>query len=371
VLALPLVWAFAREPVGRTRRLALFAAGCAALLAPVALHNFTRRGVPLPTTANSGVNFYIGNGAEADGQYRPLVAGRGHPYHERDDARRIAEDLAGHALSPAGVSAFWFARAWAEIRAEPEHFVRLLGYKLRLLLAPREIMDAVAFEVFQDESVVLRALSILSFGVLFPLALACWVVARGRKGVALTITMAACIATSIVLFFVVGRFRLGLVPFLLPFAALALVEGWRSARRWPAALVFGAAALLSWWPLAFEGDARATSASNLASELLRREEFAAAESWARRACTADPTSADAAFNLGVALRGQNRLAEAREPFERARQLEPAYEADCLAELGAIAALSGDTAQAREILGRALALDPVHPAALQYLRTLQG
>src|SRR6185436_12349820 len=220
-----------RERAGRTPRVAALAAGFALVLAPVALRNHALGGGFLPTTSNAGVNFYIGNGAEADGQYRPLIAGRGHPDHEREDARRIAQDLAGHELSPDGVSGFWFARAFSEIRDEPGHFAWLLAHKARLLAWHGEIMDAVALEVLEDESLVLRVLGFLSFGVLLLLALAGSVCAWGRRHAGFTLAAAALLALSILAFFVVGRFRLGLVPFLLPFAGIALFEMRSSPRR--------------------------------------------------------------------------------------------------------------------------------------------
>jgi tetratricopeptide (TPR) repeat protein len=298
------------------------------------------------------------------------VAGRGHPDHEAEDARAIAERLSGRTLTPAGVSRFWLGRAGDEIRAEPGHFVRLLAHKARLLLQPREIMDAVAFEVFADESVVLRVLGWLSFGLLAPLSLAGAVLVLGRRNAGVTLAMAGLLALSIVAFFVVGRFRLGLVPILVPLAAVASTELRSSTRRVPALAALVACGLLVAWPLATEGDPRATSASNLASELLRRNDPAGAERWARTAREQDPRSADAAYNLGLALRGQGRNDEAVEPFEAAQELEPAYAADCLAELGALRALAGDAAGARELLERALALDREHAAARRYLAALE-
>jgi len=370
ILLLPLAWAFGRERSERARRLAALAAGFALVLLPVALRNRALGGGFLPTASNAGVNFYIGNGAEADGEYRPLVAGRGHPDHEREDAHRIAEDLSGRALSPGAVSWFWFTLALGEIRDEPGHFALLLLQKLRLLAHADEIMDAVAFEVFRDESLVLRVLALLSFGVLLPLALAGAAAAWGRPHAGVTLASAALVALSIVAFFVVGRFRLGVVPFLLPFAGIALAEAWSSARRIPALGLLALGALLAFCPLPSSGDPRSTSYANLASELLRRDDAEGAERWAREARARDPGSAEAAFNLGAALRRREKLAEAVEPFTAAMRLEPAYEADCLAELGAIRALTGDPDGARELLQRALALDPQHPIARRNLEALE-
>ena len=57
--------------------------------------------------------------------------------------------------------------------------------------------------------------------------------------------------------------------------------------------------------------------------------------------------------------------------EAAMGLEPAYAADCLAELGAILAQRGDERDARAKLDQALRLDPSHAAALRYRAALDG
>jgi len=370
VLVLPLGWTLGRERAGRGRRLGLFLVGLLLGLLPVAARNLAVGGAPLPTASNAGVNFYIGNAVEADGMYRPLVPGRGHPEHEREDATRIAQSLSGEELSAAGVSLFWFRLACREIAEDPGHFLGLVWRKTRLLAHHGEIMDACSIEVFEDASLVLRALRPFGFGVLLPLALAGAAIARRRRGAGWPLAAAAVLALSVLAFFVVGRFRLGLVPLLLPFAGIALAEGARSPRRGAVLLAGVAGAVLAWWPLALEGDPRATSDSNLASELVRLGRDAEAEPWARQARERDPSSAEAAFNLGLVLRKLGRGREALEHFRAAMELEPAYASDCLAERGAILGALGDLEGARAELERALALDPEHEAARIYLRELE-
>jgi len=347
--------------------------GLLLVLGPVAWRNHEVGGVFLPTASNAGVNFYIGNGAEADGLYRPLVAGRGHPDYEAADATRIAQELAGRELTASEVSGVWFQRALQEVKDEPLHWGELVARKTKLVFDRHEIMDAVALEVFTDESRVLGVLApVLGFGVLFPLFLGGLLVASGgHRLLRFPLDALMALTVSIVLFFVAARFRLTLVPFLLPFAALALVRGWRSRERWIGLAGIVAAAALSWWPYALPGDARATSYANLANEYLRLEQPAEAERWARQACARDPSSAEASFTLGMALRHQEKDGEAFPVLERARELEPAYEADVLAEQGAIRARAGDRVAAAALLERALELEPEHEAALRYRRTLQG
>lgn len=369
VLLVPLLVRHGLERAGRGPRLAALCGAFALVLAPVAARNALVGGELVPTATNVGVNFFLGSGPGADGMYRPMIEGRGHPDHEREDARALAEELEGRPLTPAQVSRFWFRLTLKGIVADPLAFVRLLGTKLRLLTSRVEVMDGVAIESQVDESRLLRVLHpLLSFGLVLPLAVAGVLAARSRR--AWPLALAASLVLGLLAFFVTARFRLGVVPFLLPFAGLGLARSvhWvREPRVVTATLV---AAVLAWWPLGLPGDPRATSDSNLASELMRLGRPAEAEVLARRAAERDPTSADAAYNLGSCLRRLGRDAEAVAPFEDARRLEPAYEADVLAELGAIRAVTGDRAGARVLLERALVTDPGHETAQRYLRTLE-
>ena len=105
----------------------MLALGLAALLVPVGLRNAHVGGAFLLTTAQMGPNFYIGNHRGADGTYAPMRAGRGDPTFERDDARAIAEDDLGRALTPAQVSDYWMTRSFATSAATRPRGRRLLA----------------------------------------------------------------------------------------------------------------------------------------------------------------------------------------------------------------------------------------------------
>jgi hypothetical protein len=103
----------------RTRGAALAAvlAGLAAVLFPVALRNQVVGGEFHLTTSQLGPNLYLGNNPAADGFYAPLRAGRGSPQFERIDARELAEQARGRALSPSEVSDYWRDEALRHHRA--------------------------------------------------------------------------------------------------------------------------------------------------------------------------------------------------------------------------------------------------------------
>ncbi len=382
VLLVPFALFFAvrRE---RWKLLGVFLASFALILLPIGIRNAVVGDVFLPTASNFGVNFYIGNSAGADGMYRPLDAGRGHPEFEFADAKRLAEDEEGRELSSAAVSLHWLRRGWSEVARDPAHWFRLLGKKALLLFHRTEIMDAESFELYADHSRILAWLGAWAhFGSLFPLAavgLFCaWKVRARLWPVMLAIL---CLAASIVLFFVVARFRSGLIPFLAPFAAFGLVElvdrlRSRERRRSVIApvLVLAGAGWLANRPTDQPGDPRATARGNLASELLRRGDFERALEQAEGALKHDPANPEALFNLGVAAKELGRLDLAEQSLRRSAELEPAFAGDAARLIGQIRAARGDPTGALAYLREAVRLEPEKPEAhydLGYLHETQG
>jgi tetratricopeptide (TPR) repeat protein len=232
-------WRFA-EGGGVKRGLvaaAALACGVAAVLAPL---GFARRhgGQEL---VRAGVNFYIGNSRGASGTYVALSAGSQDPARQRTDAERLAAAFAARrsgrpmaqtapispaSLSPAAVSALFWRESFAEIAEAPGAWLRLLLRKTRLFWNAYEIPDAEGYAVYRQESAVLRCLP-LGFGAVAPLALAGFAAAwrsgpRERRSAVLLGLLAAGTCLPVVLFYVFGRYRIEVVPFLIPLAAFAL-----------------------------------------------------------------------------------------------------------------------------------------------------
>ena len=88
------------------------AAGIAIALVPVTVRNYVVSGDLSPVSSHGGLNFYIGNNAEADGTYHmvsgitPSIAG------QQNDARRVAEEAVGRTLEDAEVSAYFYNLGW-------------------------------------------------------------------------------------------------------------------------------------------------------------------------------------------------------------------------------------------------------------------
>ena len=335
-----LLWALARRHVPDAgaalswqQRLAtagVFLIGLTVVLLPVAVRNsFVGDGFYL-TTAQFGPNFYIGNNALADGTYMPLRFGRGAPEYERQDATELAREATGRQLSPADVSRYWTAQAWAFIRAEPVAWLKLLGKKVALLWNRTEMLDTESQESHAEWSTVVRlAGRVGHFGILVPLALLGVIVTwplRDRLWVVYGISMAY--AASVVMFYVFARYRYPIVPFLMLFAAAGLAVSPRllhaNAHSLAIAAAVAAAAVFVNRPMLSTDLMRTITEHNLGAALQSEQRPDDAIAHYRRAITIRPDYAPAYNNMGAALRSKGQLPEAVASYERALALRPDY-----------------------------------------------
>ncbi len=339
LMAVALVWAATAEP-GRTsassiwrppRALLACLLGLLLALAPVVARNLAVGGGFYITTSQLGPNFYIGNNARANGTYMALREGRGDAAFERQDAIELAEQARGRQLSPAEVSSFWRDRALQFITSDPVAWLRLTWRKVVLLLNDTEMIDTEAQESHAEWSLPLGLGSPVGrFGVLLPLAVVGLIVTwEERARLRIVYALTAAYAVSVVIFFVVARYRYPLVPFLILFAAAGLhgiaglLRASASQRLVAATLVIIAAAVAQapTWSVA---EMRATTETNLGAALQRERRFDEAVVHYRRAIAIRPEYAPAHNNLGVALRDGGRLDDAIAAYRQALARQPDY-----------------------------------------------
>lgn len=330
-----LPWIGLRPAASGRRRLvcaALFSAGIALVLLPVALRNWHVGGEFHLTTSQFGHNFFIGNNEAADGTYAPVVPRRGEPRVERQDAIDLAERAVGRSLTPAEVSDYYFRRALHYIRSQPGDWILLLARKLVLTFTSVEVVDTTDQYSHADGSSVLRMLGWgLHFGVLAPLALlGVWISWPDRARLLPLYLLCAIYTATLLLFYVFARYRMPLVPVLALFAAEGVVgfPAFLRAHRAPQILAGVAAALalalFCNWP-SFDADyMRSVTQYNLGNELAAAGRVDAAMQRYRRAIELYSDNAMAHQNLGALLAQRGDLAEARAQFERALSIDPDY-----------------------------------------------
>lgn len=390
---------------GFVRRSAALAAGLVLALLPVAVRNGLVGGDFLPTTFQGGVNFYIGNNPEADGTYRPIVAGKQIPALERQEPVRVAERELGRKLSPAEVSSFWMGRALAWGADRPGDFLGLQLRKLGMFWSWYEWPDAVDYYWVRRRSPALRWAAPVEFGAVSLLALAgLWMVRQYRRypgPFAPALLFALGWMLSTVAFFLFSRYRLPAVPALMLLAAIPLARLSERPRRGALAAVLAVLILphlagfeprldLVHYNLGRIEDERGNpdaarehykaafilnprdflACLNLGNHAARRGDWLTALRFYARAEALEPSSDDVQSNLGGVHLALGQLPEAEARFDRALALNP-QNLSALHNQALLRLRQGDVEGARELNRRLLQLDPQSPAGLRLHDRLRG
>jgi 4-amino-4-deoxy-L-arabinose transferase-like glycosyltransferase len=316
----------------RSTLAALFLTGIGLVLLPVSVRNWIVGGEFHLTTSQFGHNLYIGNNPAADGTYAPLLAGRGDPTIERQDAIDLAESAVGRALTPSEVSGFYLERTLDYIREDPIDWLALMVRKVALVFTSVEMVDTEDQYTHAESSLVLRASGALfHFGVLAPLATLGLIITWSRRKVLMPLYLLFTVYTAtLVVFYVFARYRLPLVPFLVLFAGAGITMGKTFLADSPGTLVARvlcsviAVAVFCNWPLADKEYMRSVTHYNLGNELVGVAREAEAIDEYRTAVALYADNALAVHNLGALLAGRGDLTAAESQYRRALEINPRY-----------------------------------------------
>lgn len=308
------------------------------VLLPVYLRNVSFGSYTALTTYNAGTSYYIGNGIIANGSYVPVLPERGTTELEEQDARAVAEKAEGRSLSADEVSRYWFRRAFDEIADSPGRWLRLMLRKAALVVNRAELADTDDIYYFQQFSMLLRLTnSIFNFAFVFAFAAAGIVLAirqqlRIFQQLAL---LAGVMAASLVLLYVLGRYRHPVSILLMPVAAYGLVQLYDLLREKkyrclaaPGAALAGAL-LFSLLPLVDVKTQLGSSYFNAAGIYMRSNNFASAAMQYEQAVAQNESDPAMWLNYGVALLNLGQPRDALAAFEQAQRF--GAEADKLAQ----------------------------------------
>lgn len=190
-------------------------------------------------SSQGGVNFYIGNNPKSDGM-EAIVPGTRHTWRGGyEDAIAIAEKAVGHPLKSSEVSNYWFVRAFSYIREQPGHWLRLTLRKVIAFVNGVEIPNNEPYEARRQNYWTLRSIP-LSFGILFGLFVVSLPlmmstrhffrpekVALGelqRSFISLILQFMLVYALTVIAFFVTGRYRVPLLPFIAMGATVTILK---------------------------------------------------------------------------------------------------------------------------------------------------
>jgi Tfp pilus assembly protein PilF len=312
----------------------------------------------VPVSANGGINFFLGNNADAA---RTSSLSPGLEWEEL--VRRIpAEERHGQARWDR-----YFARqAWGWGRTAPGDFVAGLGRKTLEYLNSHEIDRNLDSRGFRERSRVLRwapRYAWLCIGLLLGLRVAWRSSASGRLA---GLYWVAC-SVAVVLVFVSERYKVDAAPAALPAAFLGLAETVAHTRR--RRTCFRLRVTLFWLvlggALAFNDlggirslhPARAAVLEGVA--YYKEGRNAEAVQRLRQALEAYPDDPDAHYQLATALQKLNRDVEALQEFEAAARLVPGNPKPSMGA-GWILRRSGRFGEALLRYERAVSADPDNP-----------
>lgn len=342
--------------------------GLALLLAPVALRNVIRGGEFYLTTAQFGYNLYIGNNPRSEGTYNALIPGK--EGTEQEDARAVAETALGRKLTFAEVSRYWRDQALDFIITQPGPWLRLMARKAFLLTNALELPDTYDQYSYGDWSGVLRLLtSLFHFGILMPLATAGAIVAWNRRSALWPLyVLLVAYASSVMIFFVMSRYRLPLVPFLVLFAAALIAEivviptRWKTLFPGPLAAILVIAVVANIPPkeAAEKSRFKATMLTNIAVALSdkpdRSEEIVRLLAESVRL---NPHFGPSHYYLGLAYKNLGRYSESLAALRTSASLLPEYP-DPYYEIGQVYFAQGQPEVAIAWYRKALLIDPEEP-----------
>ena len=182
------------------------------VILPFTWRNWHGSGQFILIRGNSGKMLYMGNNPRATGAY-------GEPRGAAAD--ELAEETRDMPLREK--DAVYTRAALDHIRKHPRHFLRLLERKFALFFGAEEIANNVSVKLHRQKTFLATPVFV-GFGFVFPLAFAGFVFSLRRRGVWLVAGQAAVYAAAIILIVVVGRYRLAILPLVIPAAGFALSE---------------------------------------------------------------------------------------------------------------------------------------------------
>lgn len=359
--------------------------GAAVVILPVTARNAIVGGDPVLIAYQGGVNLYMGNNPEADGRSARLP-GWSDPSRDwstlEEDTRRMAEAEAGRALLPSEESRFWTAKALAFFRQQPERAAGLIARKTYYLLSGFEIPNNKDLYFFKQYSPLLDALLWrrgLAFptGLLIPLAALGLVLsaAHPRRYVVFYLFL-LCQSLAIVLFFTCARFRVVIVPAVIPFAVWGVRELARYFRRGPRSTGAVAAGIGIAFLVVSNSDFLAVSATarwqdyyDLGLVHAQKHDYAQAREAFEEALRLKGDEVPVLYNLGLVHMNLGRFERAIQYFRTALAIEPGMLSArnnlgiCLGQLGRIE-------EAELEFLRILDVDPGHPEARANLRRIE-
>ncbi|MEP6810874.1 MAG: tetratricopeptide repeat protein [Chthoniobacterales bacterium] len=362
LLLAALVWRWNSSP-GRTWKISVVRAaflilGVAAGTSPCFLHNRFVAKDSVFLSAHSGINFWIGNNADANGypHFGGLRAGQAEML---EDSVAQAEKAAGKPLQRGEVSAYWSGKAQAYIAGDVVGWFRLLGRKIWNFWNAFEYDDLSVFSNLREQGVIFPG---IRFGLVSALALAAIPILSFRLSASRWILAAIGLQmVSLLPVFITERYRLAAVPGLLIVAVLGISQFWEfcARRQIRMSVVYGllliaSTALISWSPT--DPALWALDPYNAGRGALQANDLPLAERKLALAHAYVPDNPEINLALGNLWLAEGDRERARQSYRDALAVQPQHKS-ALNNLGVMALEDRDFLTAQDYLQRSLRADP--------------
>lgn len=205
----------------------LFIVGTITMIVPITIRNYIVGKDFVLVSSNAGVNLYIGNNPQTLGVFHlPPQSGLSN-YDLPGTSVKIAEQETGRELKPSEVSQFWMKKASIFIFSKPFQETALLWRKFLFFWNAYEIPNNLNFYFVKSNFGPILNFMFIGFWLIAPIAVVgiAW---RWRKGLTsndkLLVGFLIVYMLSVIPFFITERYRLPIVPVLIVFASVTVVD---------------------------------------------------------------------------------------------------------------------------------------------------
>ena len=207
----------------RLKQLTLAATAFLAPIAPATIRNYVVANEFAFVTVGGGEVMYIAHGPYADGYWNSGPIKRPNAFREHEAFHQEAEKRLGRELTRTEASRYWYGETWQSIVDQPLRFVNLTFAKSIILLNNYEFPDSANIQIWPRFVPILSVLP--SFGFLVGIGvLGLCLATRNWKRVELAIGLMAMHIAGVLLVYNFGRFRIGMMPLWILFAAYGLTS---------------------------------------------------------------------------------------------------------------------------------------------------
>ena len=316
--------------IRRMRLAAALALGGLLAVSPVVLRNVIVSHELALVSSHGGLNFYIGNSAQANGFYwhvpgiRPSIAG------QAIDTKRVAEAAAGHTLTDTQVSDYFFGLGWSWIRTYPRDAAWLFVRKFGNVFNAHYVALPLSYGFFAHDMNTWLVACFVGPWLLIPLALVGFVAgapSERRREYLVWLLFVPAYAVAVAVFFIAERYR---VPLLVPLcvgAGAAIDRIVEAARKRQRPLLVGLSAAVAVLAVAVNwpngtNDGRDEDRMRYAESLASRGQFEDAELWVATVVASTNNPAGAHVRFGSHLLNLGRGSGALPHYQRAHELKP-------------------------------------------------